>query len=182
MSIWSSSCRQAAGCYEPEKDHAATDDVSRYGKHPITFLFKFVRQRWVVHASVLAAVVAAVGCSVSTQYGIKFLVDALADHSVWENRVWSAFGLLVVLIAADNLLWRLAGWIANPAFVGVTGDLRRDLFRHLMLPADSAMAFDDLGDCDSDICGGVFSVKSEYRPNLEFEHAIRPAPVFLPSA
>jgi ATP-binding cassette, subfamily B, bacterial len=84
-----------------------------------------------VHATILAAVVAAVGCSVSTQYGIKFLVDALADHSVWENRVWSAFGLLVVLIAADNLLWRLAGWIANPAFVGVTGDLRRDLFRHL---------------------------------------------------
>ena len=52
----------------------------------------------------------------------------------------------------------------------------------IMLPADSAMAFDDLGDCDSDICGGVFSVKSEYRPNLKFEHAIRPAPAFLPSA
>ena len=35
------------------------------------------------------------------------------------------------LIAADNLLWRVASWIANYAFVGVTGDLRRDLFRHL---------------------------------------------------
>jgi ABC-type multidrug transport system, ATPase and permease components len=35
------------------------------------------------------------------------------------------------LITADNLLWRLAGWIANYTFVGVTGDLRRDLFRHL---------------------------------------------------
>ena len=33
-----------------------------------------------------------------------------------------------------------------------------------------------------DICGGVFGVKSGYRPNLEFEHAIRPAPAFLPSA
>jgi hypothetical protein len=50
-------------------------------------------------------------------------------------------------------------------------------------PSDGqAMAFDDLGDCDSDIRGGVFSVKSEYRPNLEFEHAIRPAPAFLRSA
>ena len=28
-------------------------------------------------------------------------------------------------------MWRLASWIANFAFVGVTGDLRRDLFRHL---------------------------------------------------
>jgi hypothetical protein len=51
-----------------------------------------------------------------------------------------------------------------------------------MLAADSAMAFDDLGDCDSDTPGGVFSVKSEYRPNPEFEHAIRPALAFLPSA
>ena len=59
-----------------------------------------------------------------------------------------------------------------------------DAVLEVLLPADSAMAFDDLGDCDSNsnICGGVFSVKSEYRPNLEFEHAIRPAPAFLPSA
>ena len=27
--------------------------------------------------------------------------------------------------------WRVAVWIANYAFVAVTGDLRRDLFRHL---------------------------------------------------
>jgi ATP-binding cassette, subfamily B, bacterial len=39
--------------------------------------------------------------------------------------------LLVGLIAADNLLWRVAGWIASFTFVRVTGDLRRDLFRHL---------------------------------------------------
>jgi hypothetical protein len=51
-----------------------------------------------------------------------------------------------------------------------------------MLPADSVMAFDDLGDRDSDISGGVFSVKSEYRPNLKFEHAIWPAPAFQHSA
>jgi ATP-binding cassette subfamily B protein len=47
------------------------------------------------------------------------------------NSVWTAFALLVVLIAADNLLWRVACWIANPTFVAVTGDLRRELFCHL---------------------------------------------------
>jgi hypothetical protein len=52
----------------------------------------------------------------------------------------------------------------------------------IMLPADSAMAFDDPSACDGDICGGVFSVESGYRPNLEFERAIRPAPAVLPSA
>jgi hypothetical protein len=35
------------------------------------------------------------------------------------------------LIAADNLLWRVASWIASYTFVAVTGDLRRDLFRAL---------------------------------------------------
>jgi ATP-binding cassette subfamily B protein len=37
----------------------------------------------------------------------------------------------VSLIAADNLSWRLASWVASHTFVQVTGDVRRDLFRHL---------------------------------------------------
>jgi ATP-binding cassette subfamily B protein len=110
---------------------AKASDLARYASHPLAFVLRFVRRRWVAHATVLAAVLAAVACSVSTQYGIKLLVDSLADGAPWADRVWSAFGILVGLIAADNLLWRLAGWIANPTFVEVTGDLRRDLFRHL---------------------------------------------------
>src|SRR6185503_19700732 len=76
-------------------------------------------------------VLAAVGCSVTTQYGLKYLVDTLAAGPTAARGVWLAFGLLVSLIAADNLLWRLAGWVASFTFVRVTGDLRRDLFRHL---------------------------------------------------
>src|SRR5213075_2661210 len=85
----------------------------------------------VSHAVILAAVLAAVGCSVTTQYGVKYLVDALAAGSTAAHGIWLAFLVLVCLIAADNLLWRLAGWIASFTFVRVTGDLRRDLFRHL---------------------------------------------------
>src|ERR1700676_5426694 len=106
-------------------------EVSRYAHYPVAFIFRFVCRRWVAHTAILAAVLAAVGCSVSTQYGIKFLVDILANQGDGAGRLWSAFGLLVALIAADNLLWRAACCIANPAFVAVTGDLRRDLFRHL---------------------------------------------------
>jgi ATP-binding cassette subfamily B protein len=75
-------------------------------------------------------VLAAVGCSVSTQYAVKFLVDTLAEHAP-GNGAWRAFLLLACLITSDCLLWRLASWIANFTFVAVTGDLRRDLFRHL---------------------------------------------------
>ena len=48
-----------------------------------------------------------------------------------QTGVWYAFLFLISLIAADNLLWRLAGWVASFTFVSVTGDVRRDLFRHL---------------------------------------------------
>jgi ATP-binding cassette subfamily B protein len=83
-----------------------------------------------VHAVIIGAVLAAVICSVATQYGVKYLVDALSGAGRTAG-VWVAFFVLVSLIATDNLLWRLAGWVASFTFVSVTGDLRRDLFRHL---------------------------------------------------
>jgi ATP-binding cassette, subfamily B, bacterial len=104
-------------------------DLCGYARRPFAFVFRYVRSRPVSHAVILAAVLAAVACSVGTQYGVKFLVDTLASGR--DAAVWTAFCLLGSLIAADNLLWRVASWIANYAFVGVTGDLRRDLFRHL---------------------------------------------------
>jgi ATP-binding cassette subfamily B protein len=93
-------------------------------------LLRYVRRRPLSHAAILAAVIGAVACSVSSQYGVKFLVDTLSGRTS-DGTIWLAFALLVSLIAADNLLWRLAGWITSYAFVGVTGDLRGELFRHL---------------------------------------------------
>src|SRR5262249_2886123 len=109
----------------------ATNDVSRYASRPIAFTLRFVFQRWVAHAAILTAVLTAVVCWVGTQYGIKLLVDTMTGRGEGAANVWPAFGLLVALIAADTALWRLAGLVAHSAFVGVTGDLRRDLFRHL---------------------------------------------------
>jgi ATP-binding cassette subfamily B protein len=101
-----------------------------YASRPLAFIFRYIRRRPFAHAVILIAVLGAVTCSVGTQYGVKFLVDTLSrSHG---TGVWIAFGLLGSLIATDNLLWRIASWIANSAFVGVTGDLRRDLFRHLI--------------------------------------------------
>jgi ATP-binding cassette subfamily B protein len=106
-------------------------DVSRFTRRPLAFIFWFVGRRWPAHAAILAAVIAAVAFSVATQYGVKFLVDTLSLASAAPPRVWSTFGLLIALIAADNLLWRVASWIGNFVFPGVTADLRCYLFRHL---------------------------------------------------
>jgi ATP-binding cassette, subfamily B, bacterial len=105
-------------------------ELCDYASTPLAFMFRYIRLRPIAHAVILIAVLGAVTCSVGTQYGVKFLVDTLSKgHGA---QVWLAFALLGTLIACDNLLWRVAAWIANLAFVGVTGDLRRDLFRHLM--------------------------------------------------
>src|SRR6202167_1939889 len=105
-------------------------DLCDFATRPLAFVFRYVRLRPVSHAVILAAVLGAVVCSVGTQSGVKFLVAVLSNHDA--AGVWTAFVLLGALVAGDNLLWRIASWIANSTFVGVTGDLRRDLFRHLM--------------------------------------------------
>jgi ATP-binding cassette, subfamily B, bacterial len=115
------------------------DDTCRYAHRPLAFLGRYVRRHPWCHAAILLAVLAAVGCSVSAQYGVKFLVDTLSGARAADG-AWLAFALLVSLILADNLLWRLAGWIASGTFVAVTGDLRRDLFRHLTGHAPSYFA------------------------------------------
>src|SRR5215831_7790816 len=107
------------------------DQLSGYAHRPFHFVLRYLRQRRVSHLAILIAVVGAVACSVGTQYGVKNLVDTLSAGPTHANHVWLAFVLLMSLIAADNFLWRIASWIASFTFVGVTGDLRRDMFRHL---------------------------------------------------
>jgi len=107
------------------------DNLSGYARRPFPFVLRYLRQRRAAHSVILAAVVAAVACSVGTQYGVKNLVDSLTAGQSHASSVWLAFALLMSLIAADNLLWRVASWTASFTFVGVTGDLRRDIFRHL---------------------------------------------------
>jgi len=105
------------------------DSFSSYADRPFAFIGHYLKARWQSHAAIVVSVAMAVFCAVGTQYGFKFLVDSLT--SGMGHQVWLAFLLLVSLIAADNLLWRAAGWVASTTFVKVTGDLRRDLFRHL---------------------------------------------------
>jgi ATP-binding cassette subfamily B protein len=116
------------------------DDLCSFAHRPLGFCFRYIRRRPWSHSIILFTVLAAVGCSVSAQYGVKFLVDTLASNARNTGAVWVAFTVLVLLIAADNLLWRVASWIASHSFVKVTGDLRCDLFRHLTGHAPSYFA------------------------------------------
>jgi ATP-binding cassette, subfamily B, bacterial len=114
-----------------EMRHTGASDLSSLQAHPIGFLWRYVRRRPWGHFAVFLSVLVAVACAVSIQYGIKHLVDVVSVGPEKAVGLWQAFAILCALIAADNLLWRGAGWSAAYTFVAVTGDIRRDLFGHL---------------------------------------------------
>jgi ATP-binding cassette, subfamily B, bacterial len=108
------------------------DTLPTLRTRPLAFLVRYIRRHPLGHAIVLGSVLLAVGASVSTQYGMKHLIDVISGGpAAAGTRVWWAFALLAVLVAADNLLWRVAGYSAARTFVAVTGDIRTDLFAFL---------------------------------------------------
>jgi ATP-binding cassette subfamily B protein len=98
---------------------------------PLRFLMHHICRRPTGHLMVLAAVLAAVGCAIGAQYAIKNLVDTLGSPSPTNLALWVAVLLLLALVAGDQFMWRLAGWISSYVFIAVGGDLRLDLFSHL---------------------------------------------------
>ena len=105
--------------------------LASYAHRPLAFLFRYIRRHPLAHAIVLCSVFAAVGCALASQYAIKHLIDVLGQGRGHPGPLWGAFMILVGLIAADNMLWRVGGWVGAHTFVAVTGDLRRDLFQYL---------------------------------------------------
>ena len=106
-------------------------DLTRYRDRPIAFLWRYATKHKLGHATILITVILAVLAAVSTQYGLKTLIDQVSKGVNGGGHVWPAFALLCALITADNLMWRVGCTVAAYVFVRVTGDVRRDLFRHL---------------------------------------------------
>src|SRR5258705_1133556 len=94
------------------------DNLSGYAHRPLPFVLRYLRQRIASHLVIVTSVVAAVACSVGTQYGVKHLVDGLSAGASRAGTVWLAFVFLIALIAADNFLWRAARLIASFPFFG----------------------------------------------------------------
>ena len=112
--------------------NSSTQNLPALRGRPLAYLFHYIAKHPAGHLTVLISVLLAVLCSVSTQYGMKHLIDIVSSGLVaGQDKVWGGFALLCGLVAADNLLWRVGGYAAHRTFVAVTGDIRRDLFTHL---------------------------------------------------
>ena len=97
----------------------------------IPFLWRYVRIRPWHFGAMLFLVVGASSCAVAVQYGMKLLVDAMAQEDRAAGHVWFPFTLFIALIVLENVFWRAGGWLGCRTVVGSCADLRIDLFSHL---------------------------------------------------
>jgi ATP-binding cassette subfamily B protein len=98
---------------------------------PVAFLWHYIRRRPWHFAGLLALIVGAASCAVAVQYGMKLLVDAMAETDRSEAAVWFPLGLFIGLIVVENVFWRLGGWLGCRTVIASVVDIRVDLFKHL---------------------------------------------------
>jgi ATP-binding cassette, subfamily B, bacterial len=98
---------------------------------PLAFVAHYVRLRAWHFAGLFGLVLGAAACAVAVQYGMKLLVDAMALGRGGHRAVWGPLLLFVGLIGAENILWRLGGWLGCRTVVASGVDIRLDLFRYL---------------------------------------------------
>ncbi|MDQ2104877.1 ABC transporter ATP-binding protein [Azospirillum isscasi] len=98
---------------------------------PGRFLLRYIRRRPWSFGGLFSVIVAAAGCAVAVQYGMKLLIDAMASPDRAAADVWTPLGLFLGFIAAENVLWRLGGWLGCRTVLATGVDMRLDLFQHL---------------------------------------------------
>lgn len=111
----------------------ARADAEVLPSRPLAFLWRYVRARPWHFSGLLTLVVSASVCAVAVQYGMKLLVDAMAQSG--DNRgaanVWLPLWLFLGLIVMENVFWRLGGWLGCRTVVASCVDIRVDLFQYL---------------------------------------------------
>ena len=100
---------------------------------PLAFLWRYICARPWHFGGLLALIIGAASCAVAVQYGMKLLVDSMAQGGADRSaaNVWFPLGLFIGLIVVENVFWRLGGWLGCRTVVASVVDLRVDLFKHL---------------------------------------------------
>ncbi|MCP9340498.1 ABC transporter ATP-binding protein [Stutzerimonas xanthomarina] len=117
----------------PEKAPQAKPQPVPLPSRPVPFLWHYICARPWHFGGLLALIIGAASCAVAVQYGMKLLVDAMAQGTADRGsaNVWWPLGLFISLIVIENVFWRLGGWLGCRTVVASVVDLRVDLFKHL---------------------------------------------------
>jgi len=105
--------------------------VAAFPRRPIAFLWHYVRRRPLLHLAALCSVLAAASCACAAQYGLKLIVDAMAQGIDHITLAWRALAVFAALLAGESMLWRFGSWLGYRAMLVDKAQAKLDLFDHL---------------------------------------------------
>ena len=115
--------------------HSAPGDgaggVAAFPRRPIAFLWHYIRRRPLLHFGALASVLLAASCACAAQYGLKMIVDAMAQGVDHIAVAWRALAVFAGLLGGESVLWRLGSRLGYRAMLADKAEAKLDLFDHL---------------------------------------------------
>lgn len=93
-----------------------------------SFLLRYARRHTGLFGWVLLAVGGGATCAVLAQYGLKLLVDGMTAPDPDRDRVFVLLGIFLGILAAEQALLRLGGWLGSHLVIRWGNDVRLDLF------------------------------------------------------
>jgi ATP-binding cassette subfamily B protein len=128
---------------DPETaDSAPSCGVAAFPRRPIAFLWHYIRRRPLLHFTALASVLGAAFCACASQYGLKLIVDAMAQGADHMAAAWRALAVFAGLLAGESVFWRFGSWLGYRAMLVDKAEAKLDLFHHLS--GHSSRYFTDL--------------------------------------
>jgi ATP-binding cassette subfamily B protein len=112
-------------------DSAPKRGVAVFPRRPIAFLWHYIRRRPLLHFAALASVLGAAVCACAAQYGLKLIVDAMAQGADHIAMAWRALAVFAGLLAGESMLWRCGSWLGYRAMLVDKAEAKHDLFDHL---------------------------------------------------
>ena len=114
-------------------DRSQTQELGAAGfpLRPVAFLWHYIKRRPFLHLAAIGAVLAAATFASVSQYGLKLIVDALAEGPHHAPKVWWALAVFVALVAGESIFWRCGSWLGYRAMLVDKAEAKLDLFNHL---------------------------------------------------
>jgi ATP-binding cassette subfamily B protein len=113
------------------RDGDGASGVAAFPRRPVAFLWHYIRRRPLLHFAALASVLVAASCACAAQYGLKMIVDAMAQGVDHIGLAWRALAVFAGLLAGESLLWRLGSRLGYRAILVDKAEAKLDLFDHL---------------------------------------------------
>jgi ATP-binding cassette subfamily B protein len=108
-----------------------TPGAAEFPRRPVAFLWHYIRRRPVLHVAAVVSVLGAASFACVAQFGLKLIVDAMAEGPQHIAKVWWALAIFAGLLAGESGLWRAGAWFGYRAILVDKAEAKLDLFNHL---------------------------------------------------